>query len=120
MNEGKVLDQGRHVDLMNRNQFYASLIRTFLQEKEKTAESDNEIPMIDAEYYKAIYLLSNHRRWIGKLALNLQDERDSAVESFTFRCEARIDNLNECGQVNKAEKSGESQRVWTKKEFGSE
>lgn len=49
MHEGKVLDQGRHVDLMNRNEFYTLLINTFLQEKEKNTESNDDIPMADQE-----------------------------------------------------------------------
>ena len=37
MDAGRVLDQGQHSELMSRNGYYASLIHTFLREKEKEA-----------------------------------------------------------------------------------
>ena len=46
MDDGRVLDQGRHSDLMNRNGHYASLIHTFLREKEnKQSEEEHEAPL---------------------------------------------------------------------------
>ena len=46
MDDGRVLDQGRHSDLMNRNGHYASLIHTFLREKEiKQSEEEQEAPL---------------------------------------------------------------------------
>lgn len=35
MDEGRILDQGRHVDLMNRNGRYTTLIHTFLSQKDE-------------------------------------------------------------------------------------
>jgi hypothetical protein len=35
MDFGRIVDRGRHVDLMSRNEQYMSLIRTFLNEKNK-------------------------------------------------------------------------------------
>ena len=46
MDDGRVLDQGRHSNLMNRNGHYASLIHTFLREKEnKQSEEEQEAPL---------------------------------------------------------------------------
>lgn len=42
MNDGRILDQGKHTTLMSRNEYYASLIHTFLQEKENK-EGNEEI-----------------------------------------------------------------------------
>ncbi len=38
MDNGRVLVQGRHTELMSRNEQYASLIHTFLQDKNQTEE----------------------------------------------------------------------------------
>lgn len=42
MDEGKVLDQGSHVDLMNRNGRYTTLIHTFLSQKSDDNVEDKE------------------------------------------------------------------------------
>ena len=58
MSEGRILDQGPHSVLIGRNEYYASLIQTFLREKEKeesiedsgtdtTLELKDDTPYID-------------------------------------------------------------------------
>lgn len=48
MDHGRILDQGRHVDLLTQNERYASLISTFLHEDneanvdEVVSDSDDE------------------------------------------------------------------------------
>ena len=44
MDRGWILDQGRHVDLMNQNESYGSLIHTFLHD-----ESENNMNEIDCD-----------------------------------------------------------------------
>jgi ATP-binding cassette subfamily C (CFTR/MRP) protein 5 len=44
MDRGRILDQGRHVDLMNQNERYGSLIHTFLHD-----ESENNMNEIDCD-----------------------------------------------------------------------
>ncbi|XP_057372866.1 ATP-binding cassette sub-family C member 5-like [Daphnia carinata] len=42
MDEGRILDQGRHVDLMNRNGRYTTLIHTFLSQKDEDNVKEEE------------------------------------------------------------------------------
>jgi hypothetical protein len=47
MEEGHILDQGEHFELMNRNEQYSTLINTFMKEQgqgseEESVDSDTE------------------------------------------------------------------------------
>lgn len=42
MDEGRILDQGQHSNLMNQNERYSSLIHTFLHEDGEITLSEND------------------------------------------------------------------------------
>lgn len=42
MDDGRVLDQGRHVDLMSRSGPYSTLIHTFLSQEKENQQTEEE------------------------------------------------------------------------------
>lgn len=67
MNEGRILDQGSHNDLMNRNEHYSLLIHTFLREKEST-EGDK-----GSEKNEETYVLPSNTVVIDNLLITLAE-----------------------------------------------
>ena len=45
MDSGRILDQGRHVDLINQNQRYASLIETFMNETSESLVNEADLDL---------------------------------------------------------------------------